>query len=76
MMLLPELVEQVGGVKPGVVAQLPGDRLERARRGRQQQLLLAHHRLGVFAQVLGQFHVDRAAACGGRGVVIGAFSRR
>ena len=43
-MFLPQLVEDVGGVEAGVVAQLTRDDLERLRHGRDDQLFLASDR--------------------------------
>ena len=50
-MLLPEFVEHVGGVEPGVVAQLPGDDLERLGHGSDDQLLLAGDRARVITEI-------------------------
>ena len=61
-MLLPELVENVGGVEAGVVAQLPGDDLEGLGHGADDELLLAGDGAGVVAQVLAELHLDGAAA--------------
>ena len=68
-MLLPELVENVGGVEAGVVAKLPGDDLQGLGHGANDELLLAGDGAGVVAQILAQLHLDGAAA-GDDGVVL------
>ena len=68
-MLGAQLVEDVGGVEAGVVAQLPGDDLQRLGVCTDQQLLLARDGAGVVPQVLGQLHLDGATA-GHDGVVL------
>lgn len=57
-----QLVQDVGGVEAGVVAQLPGDDLQGLGVRSDQQLLLARDGPGVVAQVLGQLHLDGSAA--------------
>lgn len=61
-MLGAELVEDVGGVEAGVVAELAGDDLQGLGVGADQQLLLAGDGPRVVPQVLGQLHLDGTAA--------------
>ena len=56
-MLLTQLVEDVGGVKAGIVTQLVGDDLQGLGHGPNQQLLLARDGARVVSQVLAQLHL-------------------
>merc|ERR1719273_2434841 len=56
--VLPQLVQDVGRVEAGVVAQLPCDHLECLGHGSDDKLLLASDGSAVVAQVLGKFHVN------------------
>lgn len=60
--LLTQLVEYVGGIEAGVLAQLTRYDLERARQRRHDHLLLARDRSRIVAQVLGDLHLDGTAA--------------
>ena len=60
-MFLPQLVEDVGGVKAGVVAELAWDDLEGFGHGSDQQLLLTGDGARVVPQVLRQLHLNRTA---------------
>ena len=53
----PQLVEQVSGVQTSVVADLTGDDLEGLGHRADDELLLAHDRTRVSAQVLGDLHL-------------------
>mmetsp|Transcript_20838 Transcript_20838/g.54147 ORF Transcript_20838/g.54147 Transcript_20838/m.54147 type:complete len:254 (+) Transcript_20838:861-1622(+) len=60
--LLPQLVQDVRGVKPRVVAQLPRNHLERLRKATDDELLLALDLAGVVAKLFGQLHFNGATA--------------
>lgn len=68
-MLRSQLVEDVGGVEAGVVAQLPGDDLQGLGVRSDQQLLFPGDSPGVIPQVLGQLHLYGPSACD-NGVVL------
>lgn len=57
-MLGSQLVEDVGGIKAGIVAELPGNDLEGFCVRANQQLLLAGNGPGVVPQVLGKLHLN------------------
>ena len=59
---LAQFVEDVGGVKAGVVAELARNDLEGLRHRADQQLLLARDGARVVAQELAQLHLNRTAA--------------
>ena len=61
-MLLTQLVQDVGGVEAGIVAELAGNDLEGLGHGADDELLLAGDGAAVVAEVFGQLHVDGAAA--------------
>lgn len=52
-----QFVQDVGGVKAGVVTQLSGDDLQGLGVGSNQQLLFSRDGPGVIPQVLGQLHL-------------------
>lgn len=56
-MLGAQFVQDVSGVKAGVVAQLSGDDLQGFGVRSNQQLLFSRDGPGVIPQVLGQFHL-------------------
>lgn len=56
-----ELVEDVGGVEAGVVAELAGNDLQGFGVSADQQLLFAWNGPGIVPQVFGKFHLDGAA---------------
>lgn len=56
--LLPQLVENVGGIETGVLAELTRNYLHRLRERCDDQLLLAMDTARVLAQVLGQLHLE------------------
>ena len=60
--LLTQLVEYVGGVEAGVLAQLARYDLEGARQRRYDHLLLAGNGARVLAQEARRLHLDGAAA--------------
>lgn len=62
-----ELVEHVGSVEPGVVADLSRDDLEGLCEGADDELLLAFDRAGVVAEVGGDFHLKRNGREGSKG---------
>ena len=57
-----QLVQDVGGVEAGVVAQLSGDDLQGLGVRSDQQLLLPGDGPGIVPQVLGQLHLDGSSA--------------
>lgn len=57
-MLLSQLVQDVGRIEAGIVAQLTRDDLEGLGDRSNQQLFLASNGPGVVAQHLGQFHLN------------------
>lgn len=52
-----QFVQNVGGVKAGVVAQLPGDDFQGLGVCSDQQLLFPRDGPGIIPQVLGQLHL-------------------
>ena len=56
-MLLAQLVQDVGGIKASVLAQLAGDDLERLGEGGNDELLLAGDGARVCPQELAQLHL-------------------
>ena len=56
-MLLAQLVENVGGIKAGVLAQLARDDLKCLCEGSDDQLLLASNGASICAEVLAQLHL-------------------
>ena len=69
---LTQFVEDVGGVKAGVVAQLAGDDLQGLGEGGDQQLLLACDGVGVLAQVAAHLHLNGSSTWGHRLIMIRA----
>lgn len=62
-MLRPQLLHHVGGVEPGVLAQLLRHHLESPREGVDDVLLLAADGQGVVPEGFRHVHLDGAAAC-------------
>jgi hypothetical protein len=60
--LLAQLVQDVGGVEAGIVAQLPRNHLEGLGHSADDELLLAGDGAAVVAKILRQLHVDGSAA--------------
>mmetsp|Transcript_40927 Transcript_40927/g.92111 ORF Transcript_40927/g.92111 Transcript_40927/m.92111 type:complete len:324 (+) Transcript_40927:144-1115(+) len=58
----PQLLQHVGRVEPGVLAELPGDHLEGLGEGVDDVLLLARDGAGLEAQRVGDLHLDGPAA--------------
>ena len=57
-----QMVQDVGGVEAGVVAQLAGDDLEGFGEGLDDRLLLVvDFRVGVVVEVAGDFHLSGGA---------------
>jgi hypothetical protein len=61
--LLPEFVENIGGIESSVIAQLPGDDFQRTSEGTDQELLLASNAAGYITQVFGQLHFNSTSTC-------------
>lgn len=57
-MLLAQLVEQISGIKTGVVGKLAGDDLKSLGKGADQKLLFSGNCASVIAQVFANFHLD------------------
>lgn len=64
-----QFVQDVGGVKAGVVTQLSGDDLQGLGIRSNQQLLFSRNGPGVIPQVLGQFHLY-SSSTSNNGVVL------
>ena len=58
VMLLTELGQQVGRIKPSVVSELTGDDLESLCERAGEVLLLSCDGEGVLTQVLAHFHLN------------------
>jgi len=67
--LLAQLVENVGGIETGVVAQLARNDLQALGDGSNQQLLLTGNGARIVPQQLGQLHFNGTAA-GHNGIVL------
>jgi len=70
--LLAQLVENVGGIETGVVAQLAWNDLQTLGDGGDQKLLLAGNGARVVTQQLGQLHFDGTTSGYNRVVLDGA----
>lgn len=68
-MLGSELVQDVGGIKASVVAELAGNDLEGFSVSTYQQLLLAWNGPGIVPQVFGKLHLYRTTAGNNRVVL-------
>lgn len=58
-----QLVQDVGSVEAGVIAQLSGDDLQGLGVRSDQQLLFSRDRPGIIPQVLGQLHLYGSSTC-------------
>lgn len=57
-MLLPQHVQDVRGIEPGVITELPWDHLKSLGHGADNQLLLSLDGSGVVTEEFGEFHLD------------------
>ena len=73
---LAEFVEDVGGVKASVVAQLTWDDLQGLGVGRDQQLLLACDGVRVLTQEVAHLHLDSSTTLNSQATSRPPFRRR
>jgi hypothetical protein len=59
--LLTKLIENVGGIEAGVIAELPWDDLESLGHGCDDELLLASNGPRMIPEIFGELHLDGAA---------------
>merc|ERR1740137_95002 len=69
--LLSQLIQDIGRVKPCVVAELPGDHLKRLGHGTNNELLLASDSPAVVSEVLAQLHINSSTPCHNRVILHG-----
>ena len=62
-MLLPELIQHISGIKPGVITQLAGNDLQRLGVGIDEQLRLAGNCASVIPQISAPDNQSINAAC-------------
>lgn len=62
-MSLSKLVQDVGCIESGVVAQLSRNHFERLRHATDEQLLLTSNGTRVVPQVLAQLHLNCSTTC-------------